>query len=96
MSEGITDAGHLDVVGLGHLVQQVQGLVLECFIGILQAVYDSHLVLGCIFGIDAHNPCKRINADILQVVAAGLQELANGLRSCRSHAQGTVSRAAKT
>ena len=63
-------------------MQEVQRLVLQGLIRILQAVNDRHLMLGCILGIDVHYAGKRIDAHILQVVAAGSEEGANHLCSC--------------
>ena len=75
-------AAHLHIVGLCHLVQQVQGLVLQGFIRVFQTIDDCHLVIGCILSIDAHNARQSINANVFEVVAAGLEELANGFCGC--------------
>lgn len=73
---------YLHIVGLSHLVQQLKGLLFQHVIRILQAVNDGQLVLCCVLGVDAHNARQAVNAHILQVVAAALQERGNHLSSC--------------
>ena len=73
---------HLNVCWLGHLAQQLQGLLLQGLIRVLQAVDDSDLVLGRILGVYAHDPGKPVNACVLQVVAGGSQECGDHLCRC--------------
>lgn len=78
---------HLNIVWLGHLVQQLQSLLLQHVIWVLEAVNDSQLMLSSILGVDAHNARQPINAHIFQVVAAALQEGGNHFCRCKATAQ---------
>ena len=83
----IQHGSNLNIVGLGHLVKQLQSLLLQHVIWVLKAVNDSQLVLSSILGVDAHNARQPINANILQVVAAALQEGGNHFCGCKTTAQ---------
>ena len=83
----VLHCAHLNIVCLGHLVQQLQSLLLQHVIWVFEAVNDSQLMLSSILGVDAHNARQPINAHILQVVAAALQEGGNHFCRCKATAQ---------
>ncbi len=81
-AESMQGCSHLHVAGLGHLVEQLEGLLLEGVIGVFEAVDDSQLVFHSVLGIYAHYARQRVNAHISQVVAGGFEEAGHHLRSC--------------
>mmetsp|Transcript_12356 Transcript_12356/g.30297 ORF Transcript_12356/g.30297 Transcript_12356/m.30297 type:complete len:490 (-) Transcript_12356:565-2034(-) len=69
----------LHVVGLGHLVQQLQRLELERVVGVLQAVHHRQLVLLRVLRVDLDDARQRVDAHVAQVVRGGLEEGGDGL-----------------